>query len=382
MAGMVMGKRADVKTAPAPIAAVTLLGLGEQLVTSLVSVPLRRPWAGPASVLDNVGRSVTRQAMRSFMGYSSSLPIPEFRSLEMAIDDVCRVVLPPFVRALEIEMTSGEVGGVPGMWYRPKHGQPLGTVLYLHGGGYIGTSPLMYAAFTGYLARDTGCEVFVADYRLAPEFPFPAGLIDAIEVYEELLAAGTDPARLFVAGDSGGGGLATSLMLDARAHHLPRPAGLLLFSPEVDLTLDEPSIMENAETDILPWNIPVGPYLHGLDPHSKVVSAVNADLSHYPPTLVAFGDEEMFRDPIRRFVSRLDDAAIDVTVIEEPAMFHVFPMLMPWADASRRVYHAVGEFVRDRLPPVASTAESRTREEVERKRSADTAEAVESADPI
>jgi acetyl esterase/lipase len=379
---MVMGKRPDVRTASKPIAAVTLMGLGEQLLTSLVSVPLRKPWSGPSGVLDNVGRSLTRQVMRSFMGYSSSLPIPEFRSLEMAIDDVCRYVLPPVVHALDVDMESGEVGGVPGMWYRRRGREPLGTILYLHGGGYIGTSPLMYAAFTGYLARDTGCEVFVADYRLAPEFPFPAGLIDAIEVYEALLDAGTDPDRLFVAGDSGGGGLATSLLLDARAHHLPRPAGLLLFSPEVDLALDEPSITENAESDILPWNIPVGPYLHGIDPHNKFVSAIYADLSRYPATLVAFGDEEMFRDPIRRFVARLDEADVDVRVIEEPAMFHVFPMLMPWADASRRVYRAVGEFVSTQLPAAASPDEARVRDEVHRTREQDTSDSAETLDPI
>ena len=92
-----MGRRPDVPTATKPIAAVTLMGLGGQLLNSLVSVPLRKPWQGPSGVLDNLGRSVTRQVMRSFMGYSTSLPIPEFRSLEMAIDDVCSVVLPPVV---------------------------------------------------------------------------------------------------------------------------------------------------------------------------------------------------------------------------------------------------------------------------------------------
>lgn len=373
---MVMGKRPDVATASKPITALTLVGLGEQLLTSLASVPLRRPWEGPAGLLDNVGRSFTRQVMRSFMGYSSSLPIPEFRSMEMAIDDLCRVVLPPVVRALDVEMQRAEVGGVPGTWYRRRDREPLGTMLYLHGGGYIGTSPMMYAAFTGYLARDTGCEVFVADYRLAPEFPFPAGLLDAVAVFEELVELHTTPERLFVAGDSGGGGLATSLLLDGRAHHLPRPAGLVLFSPEVDLALDEPSVTENAETDILPWNIPVGPYLHGVDPHNKFVSAVYADLSRYPPTYVAFGDEEMFRDPIRRFVERLDAAGVDVTAIEEPAMFHVFPLLMPWADASRRVYRTVGEFVAERLPAPASDDEVARRREVAGTRDQDTAESA------
>ena len=101
---MVMGKRPDVRTASRPITAVTLLGLGEQLATSLASVPFRRPWEGPGGLLDNLGRSMTRQVMRSFMGYSTSLPIPEFRSLEMTIDDVCRVVLPPVVSALPSTM--------------------------------------------------------------------------------------------------------------------------------------------------------------------------------------------------------------------------------------------------------------------------------------
>jgi acetyl esterase/lipase len=361
---------------------VTLFGLGEQMATGLAKAALRRPWSGPSSTMDNVGRSVTRQVMRSFMGYASSLPIPEFRSLELSIDDVCRVVLPPFVRALDVRMERGEVGGVPGMWYRRKDDGGLGTMLYLHGGGYIGTSPLMYAAFTGYLARDTGCDVFVADYRLAPEFPFPAGLIDAMAAYRALLDGGADPRRVFVAGDSGGGGLATSLLLDAQAQGLPAPAGALLFSPEVDLALDEPSIVENAENDILPWNIPVGPYLHGLDPHDQLVSAVYADLTFYPPTLVAFGDNEMFRDPIRKFVARLDAADVEVTAIEEPAMFHVFPMLMPWADASRRVYRAVGEFVRDLLPPAESAEEEASRDQVRRSREDDTADSIETMDPI
>lgn len=347
-----MGRRPDVQTAPASIAAFAVLGLGQQIANSLVSVPFRRPWEGPARLVDNVGRSVTRQVMRSFMGYATSLPVPEFRSVEVVIDDLAGAALPPFVSALGVTMVRDEVGGVPGMWYRVHDREPTGTILYLHGGGYIGTSPMMYAAFTGYLARETGCEVFVADYRLAPEFPFPAGLDDAVAALHALLGAGVDPRRLFLAGDSGGGGLCTSLLLDAEAHHLPATAGAILFSPEVDLILDQPSVVENAPTDILPWNIPVGPYLHGVDPHDRVVSAVYADLRGFPATFVAFGDAEMFRDAIRTFVARLRAAEVPTTAVEEPAMFHVYPMLMPWAAASRRAYRAVGTFVEERLAEV------------------------------
>jgi acetyl esterase/lipase len=219
----------------------------------------------------------------------------------------------------------------------------------------------MYAFITAALARETRCEVFVADYRLAPEFPFPAGLEDAVAVVRALREVGVPHGRIFVAGDSGGGGLANSLVLADEYADLPRPAGLLLFSPEVDMRLDEPSVTDNAPHDILPWNIPTTAYLHGLDPTSAFASPVDADLHGYPPVFVCWGSDEMFRDPIRRFASRLGEAAVDHRAIEAPGMFHVYPILMPWAGESRRVYREVAAFV-GRLvaddPDYRSAAES------------------------
>ncbi len=188
--------------------------------------------------------------------------------------------------------------------------------------------------------------MFVADYRLAPEFPFPAGLVDAAHVLAAMVASGVPKERLFVSGDSGGGGLATSLAVAVpEDDRLVRPAGMILFSPEVDLRLDEPSVTENAESDILPWNIPTASYLHGTDASSGYVSAVDADLDGFPPTSISWGGDEMFRDPIRRFVERLEKAGVDTHAHEVPGMFHVFQILMPWAEASREIYDHVAKFV-------------------------------------
>jgi acetyl esterase/lipase len=281
-----------------------------------------------------------------------SLPQPQLRSLEVVIDDACQVVLPPLVHRMEVDIDHDEVGGVRGTWYRPRVATPRGTILYLHGGGYIGTSPGMYAAFTGYLARETRCDLFVPDYRLAPEFPFPAALIDATDVLDALVEIRrVKPSQLIVAGDSGGGGLVTSLLQDARNRQVPKPAACLLFSPEVDLNLDEPSVTENAPNDILPPELPVEAYLHGHDPHDPLVSAIFADVTGFPPTLVAFGDAEMFRDPIRAYVRVLEAGGVNVECIEEPDMFHMYPILMPWADASRRLYREIARFVDRVLEP-------------------------------
>ncbi len=345
-----MGRRPDVAHSSWPIATTDLVGLAGQLATAVARVPFRRPWSGEGNLAHNMAVSLTRETIRSFMGYSSSLPIDEFRSVEMFLDDLCGVVLPPLVRSLDVVLEVASVAGVPGIWYRPRKGEVRGTILYLHGGGYVGTSPRMYALFTAWLCRETCCEVFVADLRLAPEFPFPADLEDAVLVLEALITGGIDPGRLFVSGDSSGGGLATSLiysMIEVR--HRPI-AGVILFSPEIDLILDEPSVASNATRDILPWNIPTSSYLHGRSAGDGSVSAIDQDVSGWPPAFVSFGSDEMFRDAIREFVAHLDASGVDTAALEEPGMFHVFPILMPWADASRRTYRAVGEFVAAHLP--------------------------------
>ncbi|MGV9672801.1 alpha/beta hydrolase [Gordonia sp. NPDC003504] len=363
---MVMADRDDVDTASAPITALTVVGLAETMLNGLARVPFTKPWRGPGGLLDNVGQSVTRQTIRAFMGYSMGLPIEEFRSMEKILDDVCQVVLPPVIGvAGRVEIVEDEIGGVSGIWCRAKDSSDSyvdgaetkssinGTILYLHGGGYIGTSPMMYSAFAAALVRITGCEIFIADYRMAPEFPFPAGMHDAADVYRGLLARGVDSGHLIIAGDSGGGGLATSLVSYLHDHQLPKPAALALFSPEIDLDLDHDSVTENAAHDILPWSIPVAPYLRGVQPNDERVSAVygHPDPEWFPPTFVCWGEVEMFRDGIRQFVENLRAADVPLMAMEERGMFHVFPILMPWAESSKRVLRKLGELANRHVTP-------------------------------
>jgi epsilon-lactone hydrolase len=294
--------------------------------------------------------STTRELVRSLFGYASSLPIDEFRALERVLDAISGHVLPPFVVLQGVRAEEDTIGDVPGMWFRPSStGGDSGTILYLHGGGYIGTSPRMYSLFMAHLARVTGCAVFVADYRLAPEFPFPAAADDIIAVASHLTAGGVAPERLILAGDSGGGGLVGTVLERLRTESTRRPAAVLLFSPEVSLTLSEASIIDNAPLDILPWNIPVNSYLHGIDPDDKRVDVLLDDLRGWPPTFLVSGADEIFRDAIRMLAEKLDAEDVPHEALEVEGMFHVFPFLLPWAQESRDVYRRAGEFVRDAL---------------------------------
>jgi monoterpene epsilon-lactone hydrolase len=345
---MVMADRPEVATTGVVGTTRAVGTIATRLGLTIGTLPLRRPWRGPSNPLTNVAQESTREIIRSFLVGALHLPTPELRSVEKLLDDLCRIVLPPF-RANDTTVEAGSVRDVPGLWVRPAD-RPRGTILYLHGGGYLATTPSMYTIVTAELVARTGCELFIADYRLAPEFPFPAGLEDAIHVFEGLLDHGVEPKRLIVAGDSGGGGLATSLFEDARAIHLPEPAGAVLLSPEVDLAMASGSVVENAAKDVLPADIPVRPYLGDDDATDPRVSVVYADLVRFPPTFLAYGSNEMFRDQIERFVSRLRDDDVDVTDLCAPNVFHVYEILMPWASVSKATFDAIDRFV-DRVVP-------------------------------
>ena len=118
---MAMGNRPEVKTAPRPIVALDVSLLAGHFATALARVPFRRPFAGDSSPLSNLGITVTREVIRAFMGYASSLRIPEFRSLELVLDDICKGIMPPIVRSLDVEGRPANFGGVPGILYVPRH---------------------------------------------------------------------------------------------------------------------------------------------------------------------------------------------------------------------------------------------------------------------
>jgi epsilon-lactone hydrolase len=347
---MAMGSRPEVETAATPIVVLDVLLGVPQVGAAIGRAAMRHPFRGKSTKLSNLSESVVREVTRSFMGFTSSLCISEFRSLELVLDRLCKVVMPPIVHSFNVIGVTTEFGDVPGVLYLPRELPPLGVILYLHGGGYIGTSPNMYGLFIAQLCRETECAVFVADYRLAPEFPYPAAAEDASGVYGALISRGIPAPRIFLAGDSGGGGLANTLLVEESIDS-PRvkPAGLVLFSPEVDLRLADSSITDNAKKDILPWNIPTASYLRGADLSDPALSPLTTDLSYFPPTCVTWGGDEMFRDPIRRYVQRLKAEGVVVESREYEGMFHAFQILMPWTVASHDAFKTVRRFIHNIL---------------------------------
>ncbi|MFZ4835254.1 alpha/beta hydrolase [Rouxiella sp. Mn2063] len=114
-------------------------------------------------------------------------------------------------------------------------------VYFIHGGGWVIGNLDTHDSLCAEIARQTKCRVIAADYRLAPEFPFPIALEDCHAALNYLIAQSVnlniDPQKIILAGDSAGGNMATVL-----ANIVPRTnapchlLGQVLFYPVTDLT--------------------------------------------------------------------------------------------------------------------------------------------------
>lgn len=183
---------------------------------------------------------------------------------------------------------TASVGGIRGVWCRPARPCANVAVLFLHGGGYVMGSARAYANFAGHFAQRLQAAVFVADYRLAPEHPFPAALDDAFATYRGLLDAGA--TKVVVIGDSAGGGLSLSLLslLGARAADASiRPAAAVVMSPWTDLSNRGASIVAKADEELYLSKDMIDACaamaLGGPAASHSQASALNAPLQGLPP---------------------------------------------------------------------------------------------------
>ena len=302
--------------------------------------------SGVQRLLADVLRATTRlMARRTFR---AGLPIDLHRS---RVRQATRLTFAPRGTTF-VPATSG---GIPGEWVRARGYKPDPlVVLYLHGGGYVSGSPASHRAVTGHLAARCDARVFAADYRLAPEHPFPAALDDALAAYRGLLAEGVDPGNIVIAGDSAGGGLSVATALRLRELALPLPRALILFSPWTDLGLGH--LLLEADEVLLtqPWlHEGARAYLGTQDASHPLVSPVMAQLHGLPPTLIQVGTDEILLKDSRRLHERLAAAGLVTRLEEFPGRWHVFHLFAGILADADRALDAVARFIRAAGPTSA-----------------------------
>ncbi|MCX5378918.1 alpha/beta hydrolase [Streptomyces sp. NBC_00091] len=217
--------------------------------------------------------------------------------------------------------------GVPVRVYDPAPGTAGRTLaVYFHGGGWVMCGLDTHDALCRELAVASGAVVVSADYRLAPEHPWPAAADDALAVLlwarAEAGRLGCDPGRVVVAGDSSGGNLAAVTAL--RAPELV--AGQLLVYPPLDASMGSESVaaygrgyFHTAAHMAWYWD------QYGGDPAHPHVSPLRAaEVAGLPRTLIVLADCDLLRDEGLAYARRLGEAGVDCEVRLHPGVFHGF----------------------------------------------------------
>tara|TARA_Y100001934_G_scaffold245149_1_gene303148 strand:- start:5324 stop:6214 length:891 start_codon:yes stop_codon:yes gene_type:complete len=225
---------------------------------------------------------------------------------------------------------------------------PSTTVLYLHGGAYIGGVTKTYHNLAGRLARQLDGEVYLPRYPFAPEHPYPAAVNRVMEAYEYLLVRGKNPSDIVIAGDSAGGGLTLATLLHIRDKGLPQPRCAVLFSPasnafpddKVLNALDPSDAMLSA--DIIRTVIEV--YLPDHDSRKHpYASPCLGDFSGVCPMLITACPDEVLYPDGKLIRNAAEKAGVRVEWIERPGLFHVWPIMVPFLpEANRDLKRVVG----------------------------------------
>ncbi len=227
--------------------------------------------------------------------------------------------------------------------------RPGRHVLYLHGGGYVSGAPAHYRHFTWRIANAVGACVWILEYRLAPEHPFPAALEDAAAGYCWLADRMADTRQLFVIGDSAGAGLALCLLLKLRDDGGSLPGAAVAMSPWTDLALTGQSLRSNAAADPMlnAENLPelAQYYLAGADPRTPYASPLYGDPAGLPPVLIQVGSDEILRDDAVRMAEKLRKENPHTRLEIWSRMPHVWQLFVPVLPEAHRAIAQIGDFI-------------------------------------
>jgi len=245
-----------------------------------------------------------------------------------------------------------DISGMRAEWAIPQDAGDGRAILYLHGGAYVVGSIASHRTLVSQLAKEAGCRALSLEYRLAPENPFPAAVVDAVKAFKWLVTHGYEAGKIILAGDSAGGGLAVAAMLSLRDAGSPMPAAAVLLSPWTDLEVRGESVQVVGRRDPMlsarALRREARMYLGDEDPRHPLASPIYADLSGLPPMLVQAGTREILLDDARRLAQRAEDGGVDVELDVWEDMFHVWQFFTPLVPESNAALERLGRFAREK----------------------------------
>lgn len=254
--------------------------------------------------------------------------------------------------------TSGKlqnVGEIPAIVVSPGCLMDETTIiLHMHGGAYVSGGLLQARVLASHIAAATCLNVMTFAYRLAPDYPYPAQMEDALAMYNHLISQGYRPEKIAFTGESAGGNLALALALKLKAEGRPMPACIALLSPWGDVELNGDSYRDLAGVDPTLDLDTIREAALGFvggdrslmkDP---LVSPIHAEFHGFPPVQIHVGTKELLLSDAEILAAAMRRDNVPVTLMCWEGMCHVFQVF--GFPESRLSMKEIGRFINEHLP--------------------------------
>lgn len=244
------------------------------------------------------------------------------------------------------------IEGMKAEWLIPEGAPENKVILYVHGGGYVSGSCNDHRAIISKFARNTGFTCLMYEYRLAPEFPFPAAVDDSVKAYQWLLSRKYLPGNILIAGESAGGGLCLALLLALKERNISLPVAAVAMSPWTDLTCSGESYTTKNKRSLAPlnsWFVFGKSYYGNTPPDHPLVSPLFGDPAGLPPMLINAGEDDELFDDGRRFAEKARQAGCDVTFHAGKGQVHCYPLLAPFFPEATEAMDEISGFIQQHL---------------------------------
>jgi monoterpene epsilon-lactone hydrolase len=297
-------------------------------------------------------RSMSQPERKSFPELLSAIP-PEDRGDLSRLRPLFEEFMLQTPLPSDVSLTEMTLGGVPALEISVPEATTDAALLYFHGGVFALGSARASAGLACLLAREARVKVLSVDYRLAPEYPFPAAPDDALASYRGLLETGIRPERIALFGESAGGALALGTLVAARDLGLAQPAAAVLYSPWLDMTLAGASMETKAAVDVVlapdRLRLNVADYAGSADSADGAISPLFAELHGIAPLLIQCGSNEVLLDDATRLASAAATVDVAVQLDVTPEVPHVFQAAAPELEEAEAALIRTGAFLQAHL---------------------------------
>ena len=320
------------------ISVVTALLSAVQLLNGCAAPPEEGQGADRAIFVPTTISSEAQQVLREIQEakpYTRAAPAPDdldsWRALNVALETAAQARSEAAVERNRVSIAEATLGGTPVLDVRPDGWVNNGKVLvYTHGGAYTAFSARSTLPSSAQMCRATGLRLISVDYTTAPFANWSGIQAQVVSVFQALLDDGFSMKDIALYGDSAGGGLAVSTVLNLRDLGLGMPAAVVLWAPWVDIgnAGDTAHTLRDADP-VISYDILLDScakaFADGLDFNDPRVSPLYADFTRgFSPTLIQVGTKEILLSTSVRLFQKLEAADQPATLDVYEGMWHVF----------------------------------------------------------